>query len=224
MKTISKYLTAVVGILASVAALSSCGNPQGKQGTLAEAVDSLKGRQALVLYYSRAGENYVVGHVEKGNTGFIAEYIAEATGADLCEVHSQTPYDEYSYETMLNTILEEKENGVQPAFAADLPDAAQYEVVFIGGPIWWGTYPSLMFTLFSQYDLNGKILVPFTTNEGSGLGHTVADLKHVYPDARVLDGFTITRHEARLPEAREAVRQWLAGFSYDTAERAANRR
>ncbi len=200
--------------------LVSCGSMASKDGTLSEAVDSLKGRKALVLYFSRSGENYIVGKVDKGNTAFLAEHIAEATGADICEIQSEKPYSTYSYEQMLNTILAEKENNEQTGYKADLPDASKYDVVFIGGPIWWGTYPGLMFSLFKDYNLDGKTIVAFTTNEGSGMGHTVADLKKAYPNAKVLSGFTMTGHEARQPEARQTVRDWLKSFSYDTKEEA----
>lgn len=211
----------ILGILSttlfSVLSFFSCGKA-ANDGILAEAIDSLKGRKALVLYFSRSGENYIVGKVDKGNTAFVAEYIAETTGADVCEVQSEKPYSTYSYEQMLNTILAEKEKGEQTGYKAELPDASLYDVVFIGGPIWWGTYPSLMFSLFKDYDLSGKTIVAFTTNEGSGMGHTVADLKKAYPKAKVLSGFTMTGHEAREPEARQTVREWLKTFSFDAPE------
>lgn len=213
MNTKSAFV-AVSAVL--IGLMCSCGNNARRStGVLSEAISSLKGRKALVLYFSRSGENYIVGKVDKGNTSFIAEYIAEATGADVCEVQSEKPYSTYSYEQMLNTILAEREQGEEPGFKADLPDASKYDVVFIGGPIWWGTFPRMMFTLFRQYDLSGKIIVPFTTNEGSGLGNTIADLKRAYPNAKVLDGFTMVGHEAREPEARDVVRRWLRTYSFD---------
>lgn len=72
-----------------------------------------------------------------------------------------------------------------------------------------GTYPRLMFSFFRKFDLNGKTLIPFTTNEGSGPGNTQTDLQKAYPEANILDGFAITGHEAREPQAYEQVKSWL---------------
>lgn len=204
----------VMAMLTTV--MAGCGGKKAtSKGSLAEAVDSLKGRKALVVYFSRSGENYIVGKVDKGNTAFLAEYIADMTGADLVEIHSEKPYETYSYETMLNTIREERERGDEPGFKCELGDVSQYDVVFVGGPVWWGTYPRLMFSFFKAYNFDGKIIVPFTTNEGSGLGETRTDLLHFYPKARILDGFTMPGHEARELEARKQVEAWLKTFSYD---------
>lgn len=177
-----------------------------------------KGRKALVVYFSRSGENYIVGKVKKGNTAFIAEYIAEMTGADLYEIKSVKPYETYSYEKMLNTIREEKERGEKPRYTTQLKSVKDYDVIFVGGPIWWGTFPAVMFSFFDDYDMNGKTIVPFTTNEGSGLGMTVTDLQRQYPKAKVLTGFSIFGQEARKPEAKKLVADWLSTFSYDAAD------
>lgn len=209
-----------LGVAIVIMALSfiavACGGKSESSGSLPAAVDSLKGRKALVVYFSRGGENYLVGKVKKGNTAFLAEYIAQATGADIFEIKAEKPYESYSYEKMLNTIREEKETGEMPEFRTTLKNTQQYDVVFIGGPIWWGTYPRVMFSFFKEYDFDGKIIIPFTTNEGSGLGETRTDLHHVYPHARVLEGFTLPGHEARKPEAKKLVEEWLSTFSYDS--------
>ena len=133
--------------------------------------NSLKDKKVLVVYFSRAGDNYIVGKVDKGNTAFIAEYIAEMTDADICEVKGEKDYEAMSYKEMLDMVREEGENKEFPGFKTNLGDVSNYDVVFIGGPIWWGTYPRAMFSFFKEYDFNGKIIIPFTTNEGSGLGY-----------------------------------------------------
>lgn len=179
--------------------------------------DTLKGKKVLVLYFSRAGDNYKVGKVDKGNTAFLAEYIAEMTGADVFEITSKKNYD-IPYTKMLQTVREEWENDEYPDFVKPLPDIDKYDVVFVGGPIWWGTYPRVMFSFFKKHNLNGKIIVPFTTNEGSGLGNVRTDLHRLYPDAIITEGFSMPGHEARLPGARETVRQWLDNLSLKAGE------
>lgn len=83
----------------------------------------------------------------------------------------------------------------------------QYDTIFIGGPVWWGTYPQVMFTFFERYDLNGKTLIPFTTHEGSGLASCVEDVKKAYPNATVRKPFSIYGHEVR--SGRAKVEKWL---------------
>lgn len=195
----------IVGLLAVVAiSLISC---KGKRSNIV--CENLKDKKVLVVYFSRAGENYIVGKVDKGNTAFIAEYIAEMTGADLYEVKGEKDYESKSYKEMLDLVREEGENQEFPGFKTSLGDVSDYDVIFIGGPIWWGTYPRAMHTFFKSYDLNGKTIIPFTTNEGSGLGNTITDLKKYYPDANIIDGFSMPGHEAREPGAREIVKHWL---------------
>lgn len=217
----NKYIlfTAIV-IASSAVLLSSCQRSRNaKKQVSACVVDSLKGRRPLVVYFSRAGENYIVGQVEKGNTAYVAEYIAQLTGADIYEIRAEKDYEKLSYKEMLGVVREEHEHGEKPGFSTELGDTKKYDVVFVGGPIWWGTYPPVMQSFFQKVDLDGKILVPFTTNEGSGLGNTARDLQRAYPHARVIDGFSITGHEARKPEAFDAVKNWIESVSFDTEKK-----
>ena len=82
-----------------------------------------------------------------------------------------------------------------------------YDTVYIGGPIWWGTYPRVMFTFFSKVDLNGKTIIPFATHEGSGLASCANDLKKAYPGATIKNSFAIYGHDCR--DGRDKVAKWL---------------
>ena len=93
-----------------------------------------------------------------------------------------------------------------------MPDLNQYDTVFIGGPIWWGTYPQVMFTLFRDINLDGKTVIPFTTHEGRGLASTVSDVKKAFPKAHVMEGFSIYGHEVR--SGKTKVETWLKGLGY----------
>lgn len=191
--------------------MTSCKNKNGNG-----ICKDLNGKKVLVMYFSRSGDNYLVGKVDKGNTAFIAEYIAEMTGADLHEVKGEKDYETFSYKQMLDIVREEGENNEFPGYVSDLDDVSNYDVIFVGGPIWWGTYPRAMFSFFRDYDMNGKTIIPFTTNEGSGLGNTIVDLKKFYSDATILDGFTMAGHEARRPDAKNVVKDWLCNLSLNT--------
>ena len=167
-------------------------------------------QKALVIFFSHAGENYSVGNIEVGNTKIVAGYISEITGADQFEIVAEKNYD-MPYMDLIKVAQDEAKAGELPAYKGDV-DVAPYDVIFIGGPIWWGTYPQVMFTFFKDHDLSGKTVIPFTTHEGSGLASTVQDVKKAWPKATVKDGFAIYGHEVR--SGRAKVEKWLKGLGW----------
>ena len=175
-----------------------------------EATMNKKGK-TLVVFFSHAGENYSVGNIEVGNTKIVADYISEITGAEQFEIVADKDYD-MPYMELIEVAKQEANNGELPAMVGGLEHLDQYDTVFIGGPVWWGTYPQVMFTFFRDYDLNGKTIIPFTTHEGSGLASCVDDVKEAYPNAVVKPGFAIYGHEVR--SGRAKVEKWLKGLGY----------
>ena len=167
-------------------------------------------QKALVIFFSHAGENYSVGNIKVGNTKIVADYISEITGANQFEIVAEKDYD-MPYMDLIKVAQDEAKAGELPAYKGDV-DVTPYDVVFIGGPIWWGTYPQVMFTFFKDHDLSGKTVIPFTTHEGSGLASTVQDVKKAWPKATVKDGFAIYGHEVRTGRAK--VEKWLKGLGW----------
>ena len=168
--------------------------------------------KALVVFFSHAGDNYSVGNIEVGNTKIVADYISEMTGADQFEIVTHK-YDGMAYSPLINLAQEEANNGELPEYEGDV-DLSGYDTVFIGGPVWWGTYPQVMFTFFKKHadDLQGKTVIPFTTHEGSGLANCVEDVKAAFPGANVTKGFSIYGHEVRTGKAK--VEKWLKGIRF----------
>ena len=126
----------------------------------------------LVIYFSRAGENYfggVLKNIEKGNTEVIAEYIEDLTSAVLFKVE---PANEYpaDYMKCIDIAQKEKDNDARPEIKQALTDIGEYDTIFIGFPNWWGTLPMPMWTQLEQLDFTGKTVKPFVTHEGSGFG------------------------------------------------------
>ena len=163
----------------------------------------------LVIFFSHAGDNYSVGNIEVGNTKIVADYISEITGADQYEIVTHK-YDGMAYMPLIDLAKKEAADGELPPYEGAAPDLSRYDTVFIGGPVWWGTYPQVMFTLFKDIDLAGKIVIPFTTHEGSGLANCVSDVKKAFPKATVTKGFSIYGHEVRTGKAK--VEKWLSSF------------
>ena len=197
-----------IAALITATACNGQGNTAGKDASDATAHIDL-GNKALVIFFSHAGDNYSVGNIEVGNTKVVADYISEMTGADQFEIVTHK-YDGMAYKPLCDLAKREQQQGELPPYEGTV-DVAQYDVVFIGGPVWWGTWPQVMFTFFKQVDLSGKTIIPFTTHEGSGLGFCVDDVKEAYPGATVLDGFSIYGHDVRA--GKERVEQWLKNLN-----------
>ena len=168
-----------------------------------------KNMKAIVIFFSHAGDNYAVGNIKVGNTKIVADYISEITGADQYEIVTHK-YDGMAYGPLTKLAQEEANKGELPPYEGKAPDLAKYDTVFIGGPVWWGTYPQVMFTLFKDINLDGKTVIPFTTHEGSGLASCVSDVKKAFPKANVTKGFSIYGHEVRTERAK--VENWLKGL------------
>jgi len=170
----------------------------------------------LIVYYSRKGENYWAGSVRdlpKGNTERVAEFIAQATGGDLFEIETVKTYAANYYECIEDAKAELRANA-RPELKRYLEDAgldiANYDTIFVGYPNWWGTCPMCVFTFLEHYDLADKRIVPFCTNEGSGMGSSERQLKKVCPGAKVESGLSITGNQTANSQAK--VVAWAKKF------------
>ena len=171
----------------------------------------------LVIYFSRTGEQYTVGVIDKGNTSIVADMIADATGADMFEVLPEEDYYPYIYNALTDVALKEQREKARPAYQKEnLPDLTQYSTVFIGAPVWWGDWPMIMYTFFENEDLSGKKLIPFATHEGSGLSGFDKKLASAVPGSDVLDGLAIRGNDCqnRRDNVRTAVNDWLSKLGY----------
>ena len=139
----------------------------------------------LVAYFSASG-----------TTKRAAEHLAKAEGADLFEIKPAVPYTSADLNWMdkkSRSSVEMSDPSSRPEIAGKLANMAEYDMVFIGFPIWWYVAPRIIDTFVESYDFSGKILVPFATSGGSGMGKTVDELKKLCPNAdwkagRMLNG------------------------------------
>lgn len=142
----------------------------------------------LITYFSRAGENYNVGVVERGNTDLLAEIVAEETGGELFRIETVKEYPS-AYDEMLTIATEERTNKERPELKTSIENFNTYDVIFVGYPIWWGDMPMAMYTFLESYDWNGKTVIPFNTHEGSGQANTVTTIKGICEGAYVMRAF-----------------------------------
>ena len=163
----------------------------------------------LIVYYSRKGENYVNGSIRslaKGNTEVVAEMIAELTSGDLFELETVKPYSP-DYHTCTEEAMAELKSGARPALKALPASLDGYDTIYLGYPNWWGTMPMAVCTFLEAFDFAGKRILPFCTNEGSGMGRSEADLKKLCLTAKVGKGLSI--HGAEAASSRGKVEAWV---------------
>ena len=165
-----------------------------------------KNKKSIIIYFSRADENYAVGYIDKGNTEVIAEYIQEITGADMFKVERKIPYAK-DYNTCIHEAQVEQHRDERPELVKELSSIDDYEVVYIGAPVYWGDLPQPMVTQLEKLDFNGKIVRPFTTHEGSGLGNIPNQLKRICHGATFTDGLAIRGASVR--SSRNRVEDWV---------------
>ncbi|MDE7252222.1 MAG: flavodoxin [Acetatifactor sp.] len=192
----------------------SDGSESDNSGNNDAGADTEPEGKVLVAYFSRADENYGVGYIEKGNTAIIAEMIAEETGGELFHIERETPYPAV-YDKCTDEAKQEQNDNARPALAED-KDISEYDVIFLGYPIWWGDMPMPVYTFLEGHDFSGKTVIPFCTHAGSGLSGTEKSIESVCTDAEILDGLSIKGEDAQNSQdkAKETVKEWLESLSY----------
>ena len=165
---------------------------------------SYKDKKSLVIYFSRADENYAVGYIDKGNTEYIAEFVQEFTGADLFKVEPLVPYAK----DYMTCIEEAKQRVGNAPIKKKIKDISGYEVIYIMSPIYWGTYAPELETAIKDLDFTGKTIRIVTTHEGSGLANMPSDVKRICKGANVLnDSIAVKGTECK--NARSKIENWV---------------
>lgn len=166
----------------------------------------------LIAYYSRKGQNYVNGSVKnlpKGNTKIIAEFIQKNIGGELFEIETVKNYP-IDYTECTEVAKVEIQQKTRPELKNYLPSIEEFNVIFLGYPIWWSIPPMAVATFLEKYDFSGKKIIPFCTHEGSGLGGSVNYLKKICPKAEILNGIAI--HGADAKNSEKEVANWAKKF------------
>ena len=178
-------------------------------------MDSSATSKILVAYFSLAGEQYNVGVVEEGNTSIIAHMIADQTEADMFEITPVTPYPT-TYSGLLEVSQQEISDNARPEIDGSVDNMANYDVVFIGYPNWWGDMPRIVYSFLESYDFSNKTVIPFCTHGGSGLSGTEKTIANICKGATMQDGLAVAGTIAQNDRdaAEKAVTDWLAKITY----------
>ena len=160
--------------------------------------------KSLIIYFSRADENYAVGYIDKGNTEIVAEYVQELTGADMFKVEPLVPYA-----ADYNTCIEEAKQRIGNApIKEQIKDISAYDTIYIMSPIYWGTYAPEIETALEGLDFTEKTVRVISTHEGSGLASMVSDVQKMCKGADVQkNGLAIKGTQAK--NSKKAVENWM---------------
>ena len=195
---------------------------QSTEGT-AEAESSEAGAQSslLVAYFSYAENAALPDDVDAsasasiqpwngtltGNTGVVADMIAQATGADLFSIRTVEQYPD-TYDATIDQGQQEQRDGARPELATHLENLDSYDTIFLGFPNWWGDMPMAVYTFLDEVDLSGKTVIPFVTSGGSGFSNTISTIQQMEPQATVQEGLSIGASSAT--GAQQQVESWLS--------------
>ncbi len=186
-----------------------------KIDSVAQNADAKTSKKILVAYFSRAGENYNVGYIEKGNTHIMADMIAEAVGADTFEIKTVKPYPE-DYKECTEAAKQELAEDARPALAGKVENWQDYDTVFLGYPIWWSYPPMAVYTFLESYDWNGKTVIPFCTSAGDVLTGKESDLPQYGKGMTMREGLGLEgkRVQENPDSAKAEVMKWLKSLGF----------
>ena len=164
--------------------------------------------EVLIVYLSRTN-----------NTKVMAEFIHSYVGGTLVNLELKTPYPE-NYGEIVAQVARENETGFLPPLRTEIKDIARYDMIFIGFPTWGMQLPPPIKSFLRQYDLSGKVVVPFNSNGGYGVGSSFQTVKELCPESRIVEGFTsrggnerdgilLALKYERGEKVREEIKRWL---------------
>ena len=195
MKKILMMMAAVLALT-----LAACGNKAAKnQSAETEGnADSAKNSKVLVAYFSASGV-----------TAGVAKQLAEVTGGELHQIQPEQPYTDADLDwrdKQSRSTLEMQDKTSRPAIINKLDSISQYDIIFVGFPIWWGTAPTIVNTFMESYDFSGKTVVLFATSGGSGIEQADKDFSEAYPNVNWKEGKLLNS------PSRQDLEEWVKGL------------
>lgn len=149
----------------------------------------------LVAYFSYSG-----------NTRKISRQIQKQIGGDIFEIQTVSKYPD-KYSELVAQAKNEIVSGAKPLLRENINNMETYKIVFLGYPNWWNTIPAPVLTFLTEYDFTNKTIVPFCTHGGGGIGRSVTDIKKLFPEAKMLETFSI--HGSYVKETNPEVVKWI---------------
>lgn len=211
-------------LLLSILPAIAAGTAEAEAAPLSE-IDTAESN-ILIAYFTWAENTYVADPsavdvdattsasvLIPGNTARLAAWIEEYTGGDIFSIRVAEPYSS-DYDECLDRAADEKAANARPELVGHVENMDDYDIVFLGFPNWWYTAPMAIFSFIEEYDLSGKIIVPFCAHGTGGLASSIRDITRALPDdVTVLDAIGIYR--PNVSTAEEAVDEWLEELGFE---------
>lgn len=193
-----KLLASIMAVMLVLAMTSCSGGNSGASGDDQAAQQNTDVR-SIVVYFSCTG-----------NTKAVAEEVAAQTGSELHEIVPEEPYTEedlnYNNDNCRANI-EMNDPESRPAISNTIENFSEYDTIYIGYPIWWGSLPRIMNTFLDTYDFSGKTIVPFCTSGSSSISQSVSVIREAEPEAQIKKGLQIS--SAGADDSSDEVSRWI---------------
>ena len=212
MKKTLMLLLSLLMIL-SLAACGSAEQPSAEQNA-AEDVETSAAQPEATDALEQANVKVLVAYFSATNTtATVADHLADGLQADLYRIIPEEPYTDADLDYNDNnsrSTLEMNDPAARPAISGSVENMDQYDIVFIGYPIWWGDAPRIVSTFVESYDFSGKTIVPFCTSGGSGISASAANLEQLTSGADWLDGQRLYGSDSQ-----ETIMEWVNSLALD---------
>ena len=193
-----KLLASILAVMLVMAMTSCSGGNSGASGG-DQAAQQNTDDKSIVVYFSCTG-----------NTKAVAEEIAAQTGSDLQEIVPEERYTEEDLnynDDSCRANVEMNDPESRPAISNTIENLSDYDTIYIGYPIWWGSLPRIMNTFFDTYDFSGKTIVPFCTSGSSSISQSVSVIREAEPEAQIKEGLQVS--SAGADDSSDEVSRWI---------------
>ena len=188
--------------------------------------DSENKTKILIAYFTRADNIKIDPNVDatssasinskgssyEGNLAIMADYIKDDTGGDTFSILTSEYYPT-DYRDSTNVAKEEQSSDARPELSNHVENMEDYDIIFLGYPNWWGGLPMPVYTFLEEYDFSGKIIIPFASHEGSGLGNGPSEITEICPDAQIMDGFAARGTE--VSSSKADIETWITSLDLE---------
>ncbi|MBT9608286.1 MAG: hypothetical protein IT189_01675 [Microbacteriaceae bacterium] len=213
-------LRTALGVLSvgALAGLAACAPPLAQRPMSTPTSSASGSGRVLLVYFSRAGENYYYGDrrtLDVGNTEVVARMISDRIGCDVFRIEAADPYPADYEQTVARNVREEQQDA-RPAIAGTIPSLEDYDTIVLGSPVWNVRAPMIMWTFADAVDWSGKRVLPFVTYAVSDFGSVVDDYTKRLGAATIGEGLAVQGETAT--DATDDVARWLAHVGLDKKE------
>lgn len=184
---------------------------QNSEKTLVAYFSMPETAQASNMTQEEANSTVVIDGKVLGNTQYVAQIIQETTGGDIFRIEPATPYTT-DHRALVELATAEQNSKARPKLLKNVENLDDYDVIYLGYPIWWSDMPMIMYTFLESNDFSGKTIIPFSTHGGSGLASTISAITSLAPNATVVqNGFTVSRND--VDNSKDDVVAWVKSMN-----------